>query len=89
MYNGQEFVATTKRKCISFFILLACTLRYLTKNADANLMRIQTLKQRSPSITVGLSDHSHPDANMAIPAIDVALAAKVIEKHYTLDRPMR
>lgn len=70
-------------------ILLACTLSYPTKNEDANLLRIQTLKARYPDLIVGLSDHTEPDENMIIPAIGVALGAKVIEKHYTLDRSMK
>ncbi len=69
-------------------ILLACTLSYPTKNEDANLLRIQTLKERFPGITIGLSDHTEPDPNMVIPAVAVSLGARVIEKHYTLDRSM-
>ena len=69
-------------------ILLACTLSYPTKNKNANLMRIKTLIERYPNMIVGLSDHTEPDANMIIPSIGVALGAKVVEKHYTLDRSM-
>ena len=67
-------------------ILMACTLSYPTANEDANLLRIHALKERYPGIIVGLSDHTEPDAHMVIPALGVALGAKVIEKHYTLDR---
>ncbi len=70
-------------------ILLACTLSYPTKFEDANLLRIKTLRERYPGIIVGLSDHTRPDENMIIPSIGVALGAKVIEKHYTLDRSMK
>ncbi|GAG02876.1 unnamed protein product, partial [marine sediment metagenome] len=45
-------------------ILLACTLSYPTKNEDANLMRIRTLKERFPNMIIGLSDHTEPDPNM-------------------------
>jgi N-acetylneuraminate synthase len=69
-------------------ILLACTLSYPTKNEDANLLRIKSLKERYRGAIVGLSDHTEPDENMIIPSISVALGAKVIEKHYTLDRSM-
>lgn len=69
-------------------ILLACTLSYPTKNEDANLKRIITLKEHFPNMIVGLSDHTEPDPNMVIPSIAVSLGAKVIEKHYTLDRTM-
>ena len=69
-------------------MLLACTLSYPTKNEDANLLRIRTLMERYPGMIVGLSDHTEPDSFMAIPATAVALGAKIIEKHYTLDRTM-
>jgi N-acetylneuraminate synthase len=69
-------------------ILLACTLSYPTKNENANLMRIKTLQERYPGVPIGLSDHTEPDKHMVIPALAVALGAKVIEKHYTLDRSM-
>jgi len=69
-------------------MLLACTLSYPTKNEDANLLRIRTLAERYPGMIIGLSDHTEPDPHMVIPSIAVALGAKIIEKHYTLDRTM-
>jgi sialic acid synthase SpsE/spore coat polysaccharide biosynthesis protein SpsF (cytidylyltransferase family) len=68
--------------------LLACTLSYPTKNEEANLMRIRTLKEHFHNMIIGLSDHTEPDPNMIIPSVAVSLGAKVIEKHYTLDRTM-
>lgn len=67
-------------------VLLACTLSYPTENEDANLNRINTLKKRYPNVIIGLSDHTRPDENMIIPALAVAMGARVIEKHYTLNR---
>ena len=69
-------------------ILMACMLSYPTANEDANLLRIHSLKERYPCLIVGLSDHTEPDDHMVIPSLGVALGAKVIEKHYTLDRAM-
>lgn len=69
-------------------MLLACTLSYPTENKDANLLKIQTLKHRYPGVIIGLSDHTRPDPAMAIPAFGVAAGARIIEKHYTLDRSM-
>ena len=69
-------------------MLLACTLSYPTKNSDANLLRIKTLIRRYPGMIIGLSDHTEPDDHMVIPSIGVALGARIIEKHYTLDRSM-
>lgn len=69
-------------------ILLACTLSYPTKNEDANISKIKSLQQRYPGMIIGLSDHTEPDEDMIIPSVGVAMGAKVIEKHYTLDRSM-
>lgn len=69
-------------------ILLACTLSYPTRVADANLRRVMTLKKLYPDLPIGLSDHTEPDPNMIIPSLAVAMGARVIEKHYTLDRTM-
>ena len=68
--------------------LLACTLSYHTEVEDANLSRIQTLKKMYPHFMIGMSDHTLPDTNMVIPAISVALGARIIEKHYTMSRAM-
>jgi len=68
--------------------LMACTLSYPTENENANLKRIQTLQKRYPNFMIGMSDHTRPDDNMIIPAIAVALGAKIIEKHYTMSRTM-
>ena len=68
--------------------LNACTLSYHTEDKDANLSRIRTLKKMYPNFLIGMSDHTLPDENMAIPAISVALGARIIEKHYTMSRTM-
>jgi sialic acid synthase SpsE len=69
-------------------MLMACTLSYPTAPPDANLLRIQTLKNRYPELTIGISDHTEPDPHMVIPAAAVTMGAKLVEKHYTLDRSM-
>ena len=69
-------------------ILMACMLSYPTPDEDANLLQIRSLQERYPSMIVGLSDHTEPDTNMVIPALATAVGAKVIEKHFTLDRSM-
>ena len=93
--TGASTVDEIKQALLTIFetgnyqvILLACTLSYPTNNKDANLMRIQTLKKYFPGMIVGLSDHTEPDKNMVIPSVAVSLGAKVIEKHYTIDRTM-
>ena len=65
--------------------LLKCTSAYPAKLEDMNIITIKDMVERfSPQgIKIGLSDHSISN----IPAISaVALGAKVVEKHFTLDR---
>jgi len=72
----------------SQLVLMACTLSYPTNNDNAHMARISTFRRMFPDIVIGLSDHTEPDENMVIPSVAVSLGAKVIEKHYTLDRSM-
>jgi N-acetylneuraminate synthase len=69
-------------------VIMACTLSYPAKNEDANLLRIKKLSELFPEAIIGYSDHTQPDENMVIPSLAVSLDAKVIEKHFTLDRTM-
>lgn len=84
----EEAIETVFSEKNYSLILLACTLSYPTKNQDAHLLRIRRLQEIFQNLIVGLSDHTWPDENMAIPALAVSLGAKVIEKHFTLDRTM-
>ena len=63
--------------------LLHCTTGYPTPFEDVNLRAMGTLKHAFPGIAVGYSDHT-TGIETAIAA--VAMGARVIEKHFTLDR---
>ncbi len=63
-------------------ILLHCVTSYPTPIHQANLRMIQTLKTTFKTI-VGYSDHT---LGITAPLVAVTLGAKVIEKHFTLDR---
>ncbi len=63
-------------------VLLVCTSQYPTPPADANLLRLRTLRQAFPSLVLGFSDHTEGYAAASIAA---ALGASVFEKHFTLD----
>ena len=67
-------------------VLLQCSLAYPTKNRDANILQIKTLKEVFPEAIVGISDHTFPDESLTVPTAAVALGAKVVEKHYTFCR---
>lgn len=62
--------------------LMQCTAKYPAPLASLNLRTIATLKQRF-AVAAGLSDHSRQPA--LAPTMAVALGARVIEKHFTLD----
>lgn len=75
-------VETCKKSGNNNIILLKCTSQYPAKLEDANLNTMVDLRERF-DVTVGLSDHTM-DVEVTITAI--ALGAKVIEKHFILDR---
>lgn len=64
--------------------LLHCNTEYPTPYEDVNLRAMQTL-EAAFGCRVGYSDHTQ---GIEVPVAAVALGAKVIEKHFTLDRNM-
>ena len=66
-------------------ILLHCVSDYPTHFHDVNLNVIGSLRERYPALNIGYSDHT-----MGIEASTVAvgLGARVLERHFTLDRSM-
>lgn len=62
---------------------LHCVASYPVPNEQANLGAIATLKRRYPDLTIGYSDHTL-GIDAAIYA--VAVGAKIIEKHFTIDK---
>jgi len=69
-------------------IIMVCTLSYPAENKDSHLARIRTFKREFSEFIIGISDHTEPDQHMIIPVVSVGAGAKVIEKHFTLDRSM-
>lgn len=65
--------------------LLHCSLSYPTALEDANLRRIEMLADRFPDAVSGYSDHTLPEETELACPLAVALGARVIEKHFTLD----
>lgn len=64
--------------------LLHCVAQYGAELESLNLGIITTLKSAFPDIIIGYSDHSSD--SIVAPKTAVALGAKIIEKHITLDR---
>lgn len=64
--------------------ILHCNTEYPTPMEDVNLNAMLSIKKEI-GVSVGYSDHT---LGIEIPIAAVALGAKVIEKHFTLDRNM-
>ncbi|MGL5868285.1 N-acetylneuraminate synthase family protein, partial [Clostridium chrysemydis] len=64
--------------------ILHCNTEYPTPMEDVNLKAMETMK-KAFSYEVGYSDHTE---GIEIPIAAVALGAKIIEKHFTLDKSM-
>ena len=65
------------------FALLHATSSYPCRFEDANLKAVQTLLKEFPDIVIGFSDHT-PGIESSLAA--VGAGARIIEKHFTLDR---
>jgi len=79
-----EAVRIIKKEGNDKLILLQCTTDYPSKIEDANLRALRTLQDTFKCL-VGYSDHVI-GSEAALAA--VALGAKVIEKHFTLDKDL-
>lgn len=66
-------------------VLLHCTLSYPSEISDANLNMMRTMQAVFPDIPVGLSDHT---LGTLVPVIAASHGARVIEKHYTIDKSL-
>ena len=64
--------------------LLKCTSDYPANISDANLLTILDLKKKF-KVNVGVSDHT---LGSLVPIVATSLGAKVIEKHFILDRKL-
>lgn len=78
----DEAVQACRRVGNDQIILLKCTSAYPAKIEDANLLTMQNLKETF-NVEVGLSDHT---LGVTVPIVSVALGARVIEKHFILDK---
>ena len=65
-------------------IVLHCNTDYPTPMEDVNLMAMNTIS-REFDVEIGYSDHT---LGIEVPIAAVALGAKVVEKHFTLDRKL-
>ena len=66
--------------------ILHCVSQYPTEPQNTNLNTIKYLQKNYNQFTIGYSDHT---IGIATPVAAVAMGAKIIEKHITLDRRMK
>ena len=64
--------------------ILHCNTEYPTPMIDVNLSAMNTIKNEF-NVNVGYSDHT---IGIEVPIAAVALGAKIIEKHFTIDKNM-
>lgn len=78
----EEAIATCKRMGNDQIALLKCTSAYPAPIEELNLNTIPNMIDTFRTV-VGLSDHT---LGISVPIASVALGAKIIEKHFIIDR---
>ncbi len=66
--------------------ILHCVSEYPTQYQNVNLNTIRYFQEKYHQFTIGYSDHT---IGIATPLAAVAIGARIIEKHITLDRQMK
>lgn len=77
---------TTISKYHDKISILHCVSQYPTEPKNVNLNTIPYLLENYSKYTIGYSDHT---IGISVPIAAVAMGAKIIEKHITLDRRMK
>ncbi|HEX2042304.1 MAG TPA: N-acetylneuraminate synthase family protein [Acidimicrobiales bacterium] len=68
------------------FCLLQCTAAYPPEFDQLDLRVIETFRQRFPDVVIGFSSH---DNGIAMAMVAYTLGARVVEKHFTLNRALK
>jgi sialic acid synthase len=66
--------------------LLQCTAGYPPEYEELDLRVIETYRREFPEVVVGFSGH---DSGIAMSTVAYVLGARIIEKHFTLNRAMK
>jgi pseudaminic acid synthase len=83
MNDIKESVTVLKENGCKDVILLKCTSTYPATPENTNLITIPVMQEMFPDCVIGLSDHT---MGVGVAIASVALGARVIEKHFTLNR---
>lgn len=78
----KDAISACKSKNNDKVVLLKCTSAYPAPFNEANLLTIPDMMRKFKTI-IGMSDHTY---GVSVPIGAVTLGAKVIEKHFILDR---
>lgn len=81
-----ENAVNTIRKIHNNFAILQCTASYPADFKQLNLRVIEKLRQKYPENVIGFSGH---DNGIAMSTAAFTLGARVIEKHFTLNRALK
>jgi sialic acid synthase SpsE/spore coat polysaccharide biosynthesis protein SpsF (cytidylyltransferase family) len=82
----EEAYNTIRAQGNESVVIMHCVGKYPAPLSDSNLNIITTLRHAFPEAIIGFSDHS-TDPTIT-PTAAVALGAKVIEKHFTIDKTL-
>ena len=63
--------------------ILQCTASYPCEPSRLNLRTIETFRREFPDVVIGFSAH---DNGIAMPIVAYSLGARIVEKHFTLNR---
>jgi sialic acid synthase len=74
------------RKFHNQIVILQCTASYPANYSELNLQVIKKLREKYPENVIGYSGHEN---GIAMPVVAYALGARVIEKHFTLNRALK
>jgi len=80
----EEAIMILKENGTNDITVLHCNTEYPTPIKDVNLNAMNTIKEKL-NVKIGYSDHT---TVIEVPIAAVAMGAKVIEKHFTLDKNM-
>jgi sialic acid synthase SpsE len=84
----KEAVSAIEDEGNKEIVILHCVLNYPTQYQHANLLAIQRLREMFPEYVVGYSDHTPPDPQMLVLTTAYLLGARLLEKHFTLNKSL-
>jgi N-acetylneuraminate synthase/sialic acid synthase len=68
------------------FALLQCTSAYPARFEELDIKVVETYRRAFPNTVIGFSSH---DNGTAMPLLAYALGARIVEKHFTIDRTLK